>query len=183
MPDAEYKIFYTDGESLLWSEVGADGDPKLIPVEKRVGVHGIIQTFEDGASRDWQRGYHYVFSERHFAWVAMYQAELLERLSHDFDDIRCVLNGRTMPTGAYWDMNKVVRADTDIVGGDPVDMVEETAFIAEHRYNNPFWSTSRYGRFPGELLLDSPWTDPARHRWYPLGFTTEPVYGHQNYYG
>ena len=113
---ARYKIFYTDRSSLLWRDVAPGGDPKQIPSDKRLGVHSVIQPFNDNTMREVIEQYHYIFSVRDNGWIGVGLDGLLDYLAHDFDNIRCVLHGRTVTTDSFWDFRDEIKSDPDIVG-------------------------------------------------------------------
>ncbi len=116
MPTPKYKIFYTDGSSLLWSAIAPNGDPKLIPAAKRIAVHSVIQQFNNDTMREVLEQYHYIYSIRDNGWIGVGVDGLLDHIVTDFDNIRCILHGRTMTMDAYWTIRKLVKADADIVG-------------------------------------------------------------------
>ncbi len=113
---AKYKIFYTDRSSILWKDVAPNGDPKLIRSNKRVGVHSVIQPFNSGTMREVIEQYHYIFSIRDNAWVGVGLDGLLDYLANDFENIRCILHGRTVTTDSFWDFRNEIEMDPDIVG-------------------------------------------------------------------
>ncbi len=113
---ARYKIFYTDRSYLLWKNVAPNGDPKQIPSDMRIGVHSIIQPFNSGTMREVIEQYHYIFSIRDNAWVGVGLDGLLDYLANDFENIRCILHGRTVTTDAFWAFRDEIERDPDIVG-------------------------------------------------------------------
>ena len=116
MPTAKWKIYYTDGTKLLWSAVSANGDPLALPAAKRIGVHSVMQQIQNDTVREVIEQYHYVFSTKATRWVGVGLDGLLDLLANDFDDIRCILHGRTMATDGFWTMKQAAAADTDLIG-------------------------------------------------------------------
>jgi len=178
MPTAKYKIFYTDHTTLLWSDIAPNGDPKLIPATKRTGVHSVIQQIDNDTMREVVEQYHYIFSIRDQRWVGVGLDGLLDHIVSDFDNIRCVMHGRTMATDAFWGIKGEAATDTDIIGGISAATWEENAFGTLHKYRKPYYQSGLFGASD-----DQYWLDMARHHAYPTDKSEKPIYGYQNFYG
>jgi len=174
----KYKIFYTDRTTLLSTDLPNDGDPKDIAQPQRIGVHSIIQEMVVRPEREVIEQYHYIFSIRDQQWNGLGLDGLLDILVNDFADIRCVLNGRTMPTERFWDIKQTARADTDIVGSVTTARVADTFDSLMHTYNDPHYQASLHGGY--DEFYD--WTDFARHRPYDERFAESHPYGLQEFY-
>lgn len=177
-----YKVFYTDESSLLWSDVAPDGDPKLIPKEKRAGVHSVIQEMRNGTMREVVEQYHYIYSIRDEQWIGVGVDGLFDHIINDFDNIRCVLNGRTSATDTFWRIRDTVLADTDIIGG--IDTAAHPpragSTYDESRWieTNPFFSSSENKADFNTWLF----TENARHRAYSPEVSDPPRTGEQTWY-
>ena len=107
----------------------------------------------------------------------------LDHLTFDFDNIRCVLNGRTMTTEKFWELRQRIRSDPGIIGEVAVERAAREAFMFEDRNNNPRWSNYSAGNFPEkDNLSANNWGDLARHRPYREDLSEKSVYGHQRFY-
>ncbi len=180
---AKWKIYYTDGTSLLWSDVSPIGDPKLIPNDKRIGVHSILQPFENESSRQEVMDQYYVFSIRDNNWMGIKIESLLDHIANDFDNIGCILNGRTMTTEKFWEFRLRIRSDPDIIGEVDAERAAREAYMFEGRHNNPRWTNYWPGNFPEKDNLSARnWVDLARHRPYREDLSEKPVYGHSLFY-
>jgi hypothetical protein len=182
----KYKIFYTDDTSLLWSDIAPNGDPALIPdgntvgagPSKRIGVHSIIQAIDSGQVREVIEQYHYVFSTRDQMWIGVGLDGLLDLIATDFDDIRCIMHGRTMATERFWQIKQNARTDPDIIGGVSAETAERTAYYAFNKYRDPYWQNGPFGAYSDNY----DWADWARHRQYDERYAEKPVYGLQDFY-
>jgi len=177
---AVYKIFYTNRTTLLWSDVSANGDPNLIPAAKRIGIHSIIQPMDNNTMRETIEQYHYYFSIRDNQWVGLGLDGLLDYLVNDFEDIRCVMHGRTMATDKFWEVKQTARTDTDIIGGITLADAEMSAYYHLEKYRTPYYQSAFRGAYfdPNSEY----WSENARHRQYMEGKSEEPIYGYQEYY-
>lgn len=169
----KYKIFYTDGSKLLWSDIAPNGDPRLIPPAKRIGVHSVIQEIDNNSVREVVEQYHYVFQISTQRWVGLGLDGLIDWTANLFEDIRCIMHGRTGATDVnFWNIKQGARSDPDIIGSVSAEEAART----------------RYSAIPGSDKLqfaastDSSWTGMARHRMYDERFAERPVYGHQEHY-
>jgi hypothetical protein len=183
MPSRPYKIFYSDGTKLLWSDVAPNGDPRLIPRAKRVGVHSVIQKLTtDPTQRETIEQYHYVYSIREDGWIGVGVDGLLEMVVNDFADIRCIMHGRTMTTDTFFTIRQSVREDPDIAGGaslesNPVMDGYANDSVSYHRAMDPY-ATNSFSGWYDELLLN--WSGLARHRAYD-DRVTDDQRGQQEY--
>jgi len=177
---AKYKIFYTDDTSLLWSDVSPNGDPKLIPAAKRIGVHSIIQPIDNETVREVVEQYHYIFSIRDNNWVGVGIDGLLDWLANDFDNIRCIMHGRTLTTNKFWEIRQRIRSDPDIIGGVSAQRAAEMSYMIEHKYRDLYWMSGGLGHEPVD---DQRWSENARHRPYHEDYSERPIYGFETFYG
>jgi len=113
---SKWKIFYTDETSLKSDNPNILDDPTNIPKPKRVGVHSVIQEMDDGVTREVIEQYHYIYLISEAKWLGVGLDGLLDRLTSSFDNIACVLHGRTMTTDGFFRLKKTIREDTDVVG-------------------------------------------------------------------
>ncbi len=108
---------------------------------------------------------------------------LLEQVASNFDDVYCVMHGRTMTTEKLWELNQAIRSDTDIHGAVSEETAERQAWLIEHKYNNPHWRRYQYGVKPRKDDSSvSNWTDMTRHRAYPEDIVPITIYGTQKHY-
>ncbi len=112
---SQWKIFYTDGLSLKSSKY----DPCDIPPAKRIGVHSILQMIDDGRVRECIEQYHYIFSIRDDKWIGVGVDGLFDYMINDFENLSCIMNGRTMATDRFWNVKKAVSEDKEMPGGIP----------------------------------------------------------------
>ncbi len=142
---SRYKIFYTDGTSLLWSDV-PNQDPSLIPSGKRIGVHSIIQEAPYIGYREEIQDYHFAFSKRYDGWMGLGRDGLLEQVANNFDDVYCVMHWRAVATEKSWELNQAIRSDTDIQGGGggvKKKNTERRAWLGDKKYKNPSGGRSK----------------------------------------
>lgn len=186
-----WKIFYTDGTSLKWSDPGIGEDVTKIPVLKRMGVHSVAQPTDKNRMRNTIHRYHYVYLRSLNQWVGMNIEGVLDYVRTRFDDVACILNGRTQTTEQFFKMRQVVKMDQDIIcwlsseeelagrdesfreAGSVNRLLILFGLTNEHKYS--FRHIHR--EFGGEV-----WSDPARHRMYPPSISAPPVYGEQKFW-
>jgi hypothetical protein len=116
---SKWKIFYTDGSSFMSDEVGED--VTKIPTAKRRGVHCVIQPFDKERARETMESDFYLYMKSGQAWCILQSDGILEAITDYFNDIECILSGRTQTTNAFWNMRNKVKEDTDIVGALELD--------------------------------------------------------------
>ncbi|MGW8178350.1 MAG: hypothetical protein ACWGQW_06230 [bacterium] len=174
----KWKIFYTDGTKLLWSDVAANGDPKQIPANKRIGVHSVQQLIDNDTVREVIEQYHYIYSIADMKWVGVGIDGLLDWVVNDLDNIRCILHGRTVATDKFWNIKQEAAADTSL--GDVVTASSIAADVEGLRAwfgknQSPYWQAGEDGG-----SADWTFTENARHRQY---YNSEaPVYGRVEVY-
>ncbi|MCK5643122.1 MAG: hypothetical protein KAJ19_20100 [Gammaproteobacteria bacterium] len=169
----EYKILYTNGTSLLWSNIAPNGDPRHIPPAKRIGVHSILQGIENNTVRENIENYHYVYQISTERWIGLGLDGFIDWTTNLFEDIRCCLLGRTGATDTtFWDIKQKGRTDTDIVGSISEARAEATKFNA----------ILGYGQGQHDQNSGDAWVDWARHRMYDERYAERPVYGFQEHY-
>ncbi len=177
---AKYKIFYTDGTSLLWKAVAPNGDPRHIPPAKRVGVHSIIQEFQNNTMREVLEEYHYWFSTENQQWIGVGVDGLLDVTVNCLPDIRCIMHGRTLTTDKFWEIKQEARTDKSICGGQDLADVESGRF---QRYTDTLYNKEiYYVNGEGGPANEYKWTQMARHRMYDERVMEETHYGHGKYY-
>lgn len=187
---SKWKIFYTDETSLKSDKPGIDNDPSNIARPRRVGVHSVIQEMDDGSTREVIEQYHYIYLISEEKWLGVGLDGLLDRLVSSFDNIACVLHGRTMTTDGFFRLKKAIREDADVVGGLTAAQNVEYSPILERRgtYARPIrlpgttedifppWiHTSGHDKRTGLPFED--WTTMTRQRAYAPEFTEEHPYG------
>ncbi len=187
---SKWKIFYTDESSLKANHAAIMGDVEKIPADKRVGVHSVIQEMEDGGTREVIEQYHYIYLLSEQAWLGVGIDGLIEYLVIEFNNIGCVLHGRTKTTDSFYRLKKTIREDPDVVGGmSAADNNQYTSYI-HHQYphNRPvLWPefpdnfvprvhhTSGHDKRTGQPYED--WTAISRQRQYAPKFTESGPYG------
>jgi len=180
---AKYKIFYDDDSTLLWSDVSPNGDPQQIHKSQRIGVHSIIQPMPDGITREVIEQYHYLFSIRDNGWVGVGVDGLMDHIVNDFDNIRCVLSGRTGTMGRFWNIKQKAMVDTEIIGGASTQSVYENTEAQRgwlYNYNDPFYQNGVRGNY-FDPRKEFSWPDVARHQPYDAEHMETPPYGRQEF--
>lgn len=180
MPTAQWKIFYTDESTLLWSDLNATGDPARMAAAQRIGVHSIVQMIDNDTVRESIEQYHYLFSKRHWKWMGLGIDGLLDLLVNDFDDIACVLHGRTSPTDIFWSIKQNAMGDTDLPGfATAKQMADEEAMRHSlGKWRDPYYQNSSNGQYIDPLKEQ--WYENQRHRMTDRW--EEPPYGRPEFY-
>ena len=114
---SQWKIFYTDGTSLMWDDRQILEDVTLIPTTRRFGVHSIIQPMNLGTMRETIEQYHYLYLLAEERWMGVGLDGLLDQIGVNFNNIGCILHGRTMVTDGFFSLRQTIRQDPDIIGG------------------------------------------------------------------
>jgi len=189
---SRWKIFYTNGTSLNSDDARILDDPRNIPIANRVGVHSVIQEMEGGTVREVIEQYHYLYLISEGQWLGVGLDGLLDYLVSDFDNISCILHGRTTTTDSFFALKKTIREDTDVIGGIlaaqnakwtnmwhrlppyslPVRLPGTTADI-----HPPWRHTSGMDKRTGLPYED--WTAMTRHRQYAPEYSEPGPYGEQ----
>jgi hypothetical protein len=184
---SRWKIFYTDGTALKNDGPVIGDDPTAIPKPKRWGVHSVIQEMEQGTVREIIQQYHYLFLISQNQWIGVGMDGLIDYLANHFNDIACVLHGRTTTSDSFRALRDSIAQDTDVIGGI------SAARVAHH---SPFWSKMfkqdgshkpfHYANgthplwekyLPGKPWED--WTDMTRHRMYDPDTSPPGPYGEE----
>lgn len=179
---SKWKIFYTDGSSLVYNNNRILEDVTKIPKVKRTGVHSVIQEMEGGSTREIIQQYHYLYLNSAQQWLGVGIDGLLDYLANHFEDLLCILHGRTMTSDGFRAIKTTITQDTDIIGGI-------TAARAATHY--PYWfltnpdgsrKTVHYanGVHTDTYLEGLPWedwVDISRHRMYDPELSPPGPYG------
>jgi hypothetical protein len=186
-----WKIFYTNGTSLAWDDPSIMGDVTQIPSMKRIGVHSVIQPTDKDTMREAIHKYHYVYLLSANQWVGMFHEAVMDHLVNRFDDIGCILNGRTVTAERFYRLKQTVKMDPDVIGWiTPEDelLCRHTSFLEAGSINRhlvlfgPEDGHKYSFRHVHRILGGENWTDPARHRQYPPSISAAPVYGEQKFW-
>ena len=165
---SKFKIFYANESDPILSTNLERGDPREIPTGKRTGVHSVIQELSVEGIREVIEQYHYLYSIRDGQWVGVGFDGLIDHLANDFENIRCVLNGRTSPTETFWRIRNSIRSDPDLIGG--VSAAEVAAYPHfNHQSDDSIYYQSGLSEKPRSWSNFSLHSDP-RYK--------EPIYGH-----
>lgn len=173
-----WKIFYTNGTSVKWDDPQISEDVRNI--QKRRGVHSVVQAFDQGRSRQTIHHYHYLYLLTEGQWAGCTFIELKDKLHSDFNNIGCVLNGMTMPTSNFYRMIQTVRMDTDIIGWITPEMEQETrnyAFSHARAYKSEVALAEGIDK---SRFQD--WTEPSREGPYPGSAVEKPYYGEPKFF-
>lgn len=179
---SRWKIFYTNMTSLSYAHPEILEDVTQIPLEKRVGVHSVIQEMEEGATRELIEQYHYMYLESEQQWIGVGIDGLLDYVANQFDNILCILHGRTMTSDGFRAVKSKVAKDQEIIG-----------FILAARWKKayPFvFKTWRPVHFTSGIHKDTylvgkhweDWVDISRHRMYAPEISEPGPYGEQRQY-
>jgi len=175
-----WEIWYTDESSIKDNDPILAGDITTLPVIRRVGVHSIIQPFDAGRMREVIEQYHYLHLIDEDKWMGVGLDGYLEQMVTQFNNIDCVLNGRTMTTDHFFRLRQTIRASTYIVGGLEASEVarhweEQRAYFSGAK-RNAILDNDR----TDQAFLKQDWSDYGRHRMYPASATDLPILGEQN---
>jgi hypothetical protein len=187
---SKWKIFYTDETSIKSDKPGMNDNPVNIAKPKRFGVHSIIQEMNDGETREVIEQYHYIYLVSEQMWMGIGLDGLLDRLVSSFEDISCVLHGRTMTSDSFFRLKKTIREDTEVVGS--ITAAQNDLYTPMWHRQFPFNRPVLWPEFPDDITprvhhtnghdkrTGQPyeeWTAYTRQRAYAPEFTDSGPYG------
>jgi hypothetical protein len=172
-----WKIYLTDETFLSSNDAVLRNDVRNIPEMFRRGVHSVIQPMDLGRMRETIEQYHYLYLLAEEKWMGVGADGLIDHTAYQFNNIGAILHGRTTITDGFFRLRQTIAQDQEIIGG--MSAVEASRYEEEHfamaGSRHRYEALASEGPRASQRYQD--WTDIARHRAYPPGYTEEEIYG------